>query len=124
MIGHDIAAALPELRAQAESLMSDCCSIDRAASVWDEVAQKSVTTWTPVHAGVPCRLSRPPAASRSLLTGEAVTAEAPIVKVPWTCEGIEPDDRVTLCDGRVAWVSQVPVYDDQVQRRLVCRWVR
>lgn len=124
MIGDAIRAATASLREQAESLMDGCCSIDRATSVWDEGAQKTVTTWAPVHASVPCRLSRPPAASRSLLTGEAVTAEAPIVKVPWTATGIEPDDRVTLCDGQVAWVSQAPVYDDQVQRRLVCRWVR
>ena len=60
MIGHDVAAALPELRAQAESLMTATCDIDRLTTTWNEALQKSVTTWASVYADVPCALVAPP----------------------------------------------------------------
>ena len=124
MIGNDIAAALPELRAQAESLMADVCDIDRLTTAWDEGEQATVTTWTPVHADVPCALDIPPANVRGLLTDEAVTAEVPVVKVSVDVTGVEPDDRVTIAGVGVVWVTHVPVRTNQVQRRLQCRWVR
>lgn len=122
MIGDDVAAALPEMRAHAESLMRGRCTIDRGTSEWN--GTKTVDVWEPVHEDVPCRLEVAPVASRSLLADEVVTAEAPVVKVPVRFEGIRPDDRVTLADGQVLWVTHVPVYDDMVQRRIVCRWTR
>ena len=124
MIGHDIAAALPELRAQAESLMVETCDIERMTSAWDEGAQETVTTWAPVHLDAPCALDIPPATSRALLTDEAVTAESPMVKVSVALTGIEPDDRVTIAGVGVVWVTHVPVRSNQVQRRLECRWTR
>ena len=124
MIGPDVAAFLPEIRAQAESLMSDRCDIHRATSAWDEAQQETVTTWAPVHLDVPCALDVPPASARALLTGEAVTAEIPLVKIPVAFDGVEPDDRVTVASGHVAWVTHVPTRTNQVQRRLECRWVR
>ena len=124
MIGHDIAAALPELRAQAESLMVETCDIERMTQAWDEDEQETVTEWVPVHMGTPCALDIPPATSRQLLTDEAVTPEHPVVKVSVTLTGIEPDDRVTIAGVGVAWVTHVPVRSNQVQRRLECRWVK
>ena len=38
MIGPVIDAALPVMRANAESMMLDRCTIERATSAWDEVA--------------------------------------------------------------------------------------
>lgn len=48
MIGPVIDAALPVMRANAELMMLDHCTIERATSTWNEVAQKTVTTWEPV----------------------------------------------------------------------------
>ena len=124
MIGHDIAAALPAMRAEAESLMVSRCTIERLTTVWDEVEQKTMTTWADVHSDIPCALTVPSASSRALLAGEAVTPETPIVKVPVTVDGIEANDRVTLADGTVAWVTHSPIRDHQVLRRLVCRWLQ
>jgi hypothetical protein len=124
MIGEDVAAALPELRAQAESLMTDSCDIHRLTSTWSEVLQKTVTSWAPVHLAAPCAFVTPPASARALLTGEAVTPEFPVVKVSVSVTGIEPDDRVTVASGAVVWVTHIPERTNQVQRRLECRWVR
>jgi hypothetical protein len=124
MIGHDIAAALPELRAEAESLMVETCDIERMTTVWDEEAQATTTTWVPVHMDASCALDMPPATSRALLTDEAVTPEHPVVKVPVTLTGIEPDDRVTVAGVGVVWVTHVPLRSNQVQRRLECRRTR
>ena len=124
MIGNDIAAALPELRAQAESLMADSCDIHRATSVWSEALQKTVTSWAPVHLAVPCAFDVPPVSARALLTGEAVTPELPVVKVSVTVTGVQAEDRVTVASGAVVWVTHVPERTNQVQRRLECRWTR
>lgn len=56
MIGDDIAAALPELRAEAESLMQDACVIEReSGSVMDPVTFEERPSWSLVYAG-PCRV--------------------------------------------------------------------
>lgn len=124
MIGQDIAAALPELRAQAESLMVETCDIERMTKVWDEGSKKSLVSWAPVHVNAPCALDIPPATSRALITDEAVTPERPVVKVSVNLTGIKPDDRVTIVGVGVVWVTHVPVRSNQVQRRLECRWVK
>lgn len=124
MLGDDIGRALPTLRAHAESLMVETCTIERAATAWDEAEQASVSTWSTVHAAVPCAVALPPQSSRSLVTDEAATVDRPVVKVPVTFGGIEPDDRVTVAGFGVMWVTHVPRRSHQVQRRLECRWVR
>ena len=111
---------LPFLRAEAESLMRSTCTVDRRTESWN--GTKTVVSWTPVQTDLPCRVALPSVASRALVTDEAVTSEQPVIKVPHDTTGIEPDDRVTLADGRVAWVVHAPRYDDMVQVRLVCRW--
>lgn len=124
MLGQDIADALPELRAQAESLMTGSCDIHRQTTVWDEAQQKSVTTWAPVHLGVPCAFDEPQITSRALLADEAVTPRSPQVKIPVAFDGVKPNDRVTVAGVGVVWVTHAPVRDNQVQRRLECRWTR
>lgn len=124
MIADDVAAALPELRAEAESLMIETCDIERMTTAWDEESQETVTTWAPVHMAARCALDIPPATSRQLITDEAVTPEHPVVKVSVTLAGIEPDDRVTIAGVGVVWVTHVPIRSNQVQRRLECRWAR
>jgi hypothetical protein len=133
MIGNVIAATLPLMRTHAESLMFDRCDIHRLSTTWDEALQKSVTTWTVVHANVPCSLDVPPALTAGDVTDESVTRETPQVPVPVAFDGIEPDDRVTitvvasisdLSPGDVMWVTHAPTGTHLVDRRLECRWTR
>ena len=123
MIGDAISASLPLLRAHAESLMVESCTIERESLAWDEAAQASVSTWTLVHSGR-CAVAMPPQSSRTMVAEEAATLDRPVVKVPVSVAGIRPDDRVTVAGVGVFWVTHVPVRSHQVQRRLECRWVR
>lgn len=125
-IGAVITAALPLMRASAASLRTDSCAIDRLATAWDEAQQKSVTTYAPVHADVPCHVESPAVTSQTLLTEETVAAEAPVVKVAHDLTDIEPDDRVTLADGTVMWVTRAAPDDHThpVEVLVQCRWSR
>ena len=126
MIGDVITAALPMMRAQAKSLMTDTCTIERLTSTWDEAQQKTVTGWEPIHAGIPCHVESPVVASQTILTGELVAAESPAVKVEHTHTDIEPDDRVTVAGGDVMWVTRA-AHDDPthpVETVIQCRWTR
>lgn len=72
-LGADIAAALPELRDQAVSMMRDTCTITRpGAGEWDEASGIYVTPGAPVtlYSG-PCRVRRPNVAEREALAGDA-----------------------------------------------------
>ena len=123
MIGDVIAAALPLLRANAASLRTDVCTVERLTTAWDEAQQKTVTAWAPVQTAIPCHLEEPSASSRSLLTDEAVTLESPVVKVAHDVTGILPDDRVTVTGRAPLWVTQV-AHDDSthpVELLIQCR---
>ena len=126
MIGDVIAAALPLLRASAESLMTDTCTIERLTQSWDEAQQKTVTTWAPVHADVPCHIEEPAITGAVLVTDESVTLETPLVRVPVTFDGVQPDDRVTVAGRESLWVTRA-AFDDAthpVEYLLQCRWTR
>lgn len=126
MIGDVIAAALPLLRANAESLMTDTCTIERLTTAWDEGQQKTTTTWAPVHADVPCHIEEPAFTGAVLLTAEATTLETPLVKVPVTYSGVLPDDRVTVAGRESLWVTRA-AFDDSthpVEYLIQCRWTR
>lgn len=123
MIGDAITAALPVFRAQALSLMTDVCTVERIGSGWDEVQQKTVTTWVVVHANAPCHVETTPSSSRTLVTDEAVTPETPMVKAPHSLAGIEPDDRVTVAGREPMWVTHA-THDDPthpVELLIQCR---
>ena len=129
MIGPVIDAALPVMRANAESMMLDRCTIRRATSTWDEVAQKTVTTWVPVVAESVCDVDDGAASGRSIVTDETVTRVEPSVYLPASVVGVEPDDRVTvtavgpmtdpaLLDA-VMWVSHAATGSHVVECHLV-----
>ncbi len=84
-LGADIAAALPELRRQAESMMRDTCTITRpGAQTWDDAAGAYTTGGAPVqlYAG-PCRVRRPNLAEREALAGDADwTLAGAVVSIP------------------------------------------
>jgi hypothetical protein len=72
MLGEDIAAVLPELRREAESLMVDTCRITTPGEpVWDE-GDGAFTPGEPttIYEGH-CRLRKPSAAPRAVDSGEA-----------------------------------------------------
>lgn len=127
MIGRSISAALPMFRAHAESLMTDSCVIERETSTWVEAAQEHVTTWAKVHPdlpSLPCHVEVAPQSSRVQVTGQDVTPETPLVKVPWNTAGVEPDDRVTIAgDSAPVWVTHVTQDDPThpVELLLQCR---
>lgn len=80
-LGSDIAAALPEIRAHAESLMQDTCVItDPVGGAWDEEtgSGSSGETPTPVYAG-PCRVRMPSAGSGKADAGETAWPQADLV---------------------------------------------
>lgn len=133
-IGHIVAAAVPIMRAHAESLMLDRCRIDRAASSFDEAQQKTVTTWASVHVNVPCMVDDEPAPARLLVTDQAASPDGPDLYVPVAVTGIKPDDRVTITAigpetdpallGAVLWVTSDDTQSHAVERHLTCRRVR
>ena len=126
MIGDVITAALPILRANAESLMTDTCTIDRETSSWDEDEQETVTTWEAVVT-TPCHFDPSGAAAQAVISAEAGSLENPVVTVPHTVTGIQPDDRVTVA-GQPAplWVTRAAPEDatHPVEVVIQCRWVR
>lgn len=127
VIGADLAAALPEMRAEAESLMVDRCTIERFTSYFDEGEQKTVTDWLLVLADEPCMFVDEAGSARSLLTDETVTPTVPVVKVSVRVLAAQPekrpqpDDRITLASGPVVYVTHVPQRSNQVQCRIQCR---
>lgn len=134
MIGNAIAAAVPIMRANAESLMLDRCRIDRATSSFDEAQQKTVTTWASVHVNAPCTVDDEPAPARTLVTDQAASPGGPSVYLPVALTGIKPDDRVTITAigpesdpsliGAVLWVTADDTQSHAAERHLTCRRVK
>lgn len=122
-IGSVIASALPLMRRNAESLMTDSCTIERLTSGWDKAQQKTVTTWATIHAAVPCHVETSPPSSRVLVADEVVSPETPLVRAPHSLAGIEPDDRVTVAGREPMWVTHA-THDDPthpVELLIQCR---
>lgn len=98
-LGSDIAAALPELRAQAESMMRDTVKVERdtGATTKDPVTLEEVPVWATVHEG-PARIQRTGQVSpREQVVGEVEFGiNAVIVQMPLAAVGIEKGHRVTV----------------------------
>ena len=134
MIGDIVAATIPIMREQAESLMLDRCRVDRATSSFDEAQQKTVTTWASVHVNVPCMVDDEPAPARTLVTDQVASPDGPSVYLPVARTGVKPDDRVTITTigpetdpallGAVLWVTSDDTQSHAVERHLTCRRVR
>lgn len=100
MLGHDIAAALPEMRAQAESKMVDACVITGGggAPVWNETTgQYDTPAGVTVYDGK-CEVQVPNVAEQSADVGEHEwTVQAAIVKLPVIgSEGAQIGHTVTI----------------------------
>ena len=123
MLGDAVTAALPLMRAHAESLMVESCDVHRETSAWDEALQKTVTTWALI-ASVPCYVGDGLGNARALITDQVATPVSPTIHAPHTLEGVLADDRVTHSSGAVLWVSDVALDPYPVERVLSCRWVK
>lgn len=98
MIGHDIAAALPELRAHAESMMADTCRIRRPnGTTLDPETLEEVPNYLDVHTG-PCRVQRSGALSpgESSPGGYEFGVGAVLVQLPISVTGIRRGDVFDL----------------------------
>lgn len=106
MIHDDIAAALPELRAHAESLMVDSCTIARRrldedgepVREMDPVTLELTDVWDEVWSGR-CRVQRPGAVMvgrEPVVGGVEFNVETVHVQVPLAALGVKADDRVTI----------------------------
>lgn len=106
MIHDAIAAALPELRAHALSLMVDSCSITRRrldedgepVREMDPVTLELTDVWDEVYAGR-CRVQRPGAVMvgrEPVVGGVEYNVETIHVQVPLTVLGVKADDRVAI----------------------------
>lgn len=94
MLGWDVAAALPGLRAHAESLMSTSLIIRRkGADVRDPETGTMVPSWTTVYEG-PCRVRFTNAdPHESDQSGQRVAQQSPTVWLPIaTSAGVRLDD--------------------------------
>ena len=99
MLGHDVAAALPDFRAHAESLMVDTVFVE---VLTDEVDTDPVTlvetpVWAEVYAG-PGRIQRPGALSpREQVNGAyEFGIKSLLAQLPLSATGIERGMRVTV----------------------------
>jgi len=97
-LGADITAALPELRAAAESMMHSTVIIRRpSGSTWNEETGTSVPAWVDVYEG-PARIrfkdTQPRVADAA---GEQVVDQAPVLSLPIaTSADVRVDDIATV----------------------------
>lgn len=132
MIGDDLAAALPELREQAESLMRDSVLIERwtGTTTSPEPPFGDIDTYEPVYEGK-ARWLRPESWPTSTdAAGAQALVSAQELRLPVLASvGVEPGDRVTVTasendPGRVGLTSMVwrdATQTQAVQRRLLCK---
>jgi hypothetical protein len=127
MLGNDLAAALPEMRLQAESMMVDTCRIEYVSgSTWDEDAGTNVDTYSTRYQGK-CRTQTTLTAEANSSAGEREwTVQSLTVSVPMSVTGVAVGDRITVLSsaldadllGRVFSVSALAHKTHMTARRL------
>lgn len=106
MLGDDIAAALPGMRAHALSLMIDTCTISRQRLdangepilVMDPVTLEETPVWDDLWSGK-CRIQRPGVVmvGREPVVGEVeFSVETVHLQLPLEAVGFRKDDRATI----------------------------
>ena len=102
MIGHDIAAVLPELQAAAESMMVDTCTITREGAGWvkDPVTGRDVPAPpTTVYEGRCKVASYQPYEATPEVGGMTEVLQRYAVHVPVTAGPFEVGDLITITAG-------------------------
>lgn len=134
MIGDDVAAALPELRAQAVSAMRDTVLVETVTGeTLDPETNEVIPEFATVYSGA-CRLIRTDFKDFTKSAGEAVFDAADVkIALPITAESgaIRNGDRATVTAvdsitgdpanvGRVFTVQRDPARTYPVERRFSC----
>lgn len=138
MLGDDIARALPELRAHAESMMRDTCTVERHTGngrVWDELTGTySDPEPVTIYSGR-CRVRARDAQDQSLTVGEAawsvtdvvvslpLSAPAPPVDAVVTITTIGPLSDPSLLGSRFSVAGSLSKSSLPTARRLHCKEV-
>ena len=135
MLGEDIAAALPELRAHAESMMVDTVLVRRqTGTTLDPVTLEEVPAFSVQYSG-PGRIQRPGALSpnETVAGGFEFDVRAVMAQLPLTATGILAGDLVTVTAlgattdpdllGLVATVQANLTKTHPTKRTLVCQEV-
>lgn len=110
MLGDDIAAHLPLMRAQAESRMSDSCKVFRLikSSVIDEDTGTYPTVEQVAYSGQ-CRVKHPSTAAKDANSGsQLVVISQSEIHLPLSAVGVLPADLVEI--------TACPTRPDQVGR--------
>ena len=134
MLGYDVAATLPELRAQAESLMVDACIIDRLTgqSAPDPTTGVVAPTYGAAFYTGRCRLQDAVTASDSANAGEhEFTVLGRILQLPVDATAYRVGDRVRITAsaldpalvGSVLSVRSWKPKSHATMRRLICEEV-
>lgn len=98
MLGDDLTAVLPELRAQAASLRTAACTITRPSTDGTFDPETGTTTYpeTTIYEGE-CRLRAPSLADRETFSGEhEFTLQDAVLSLPIEAVGLKTNDLVTV----------------------------
>lgn len=99
MIGDHIRRSLPQLRMQAESLMTEQCLIERqTGTAYNADLHTDKPVWQTVYTGK-CRIrpvSGVPAASLAELFGQEINSLAQLGTLPIDVTNVRADDRLTI----------------------------
>ena len=127
MFGDDLTAHLGTVRAEAESLLTDTCELQRKASrTIDPDTKQATDVWTTYRTSK-CRLrtidNQPNVSS---VAGQGVTTVAMTVSVPLAVDDVQLDDRVHVTEsgdpslvGVDLYIKGIPRGTHQVLRRLI-----
>ena len=97
MIGQDIAAALPELRREAESRMLMAVRIESVTVSADTSTGADTETVVVVHASIPCRIKDAVRQERSAdMQGVSVVVLGLVLHVPWDTAGLLSGQRAVV----------------------------
>lgn len=135
MLGDDLALALPEMRAQAESMMQDTIRVEKKTGekTTDPETLAIVDVWALVYEG-PGRVQRPATQPGEPVVGEVeFGTTATIIQLPLSATGFAREQRVTVAAvgslsdpalvGMRATVLSVPTKTHPTMRRLYCEEV-
>lgn len=112
MLGHDVAAALPELRAHAESLLSDTGQLQRITGHTDRADGWREDVWT-THWTGPIRLRTLVVGSDRDTAGQPVTIARIQCSLPVSVTDVRVGDRIVptssdVLAGDPLYVTEVP----------------
>jgi hypothetical protein len=95
----DIDAALPFLRQQAESMMTDTCTVKRATGETepDPVTYEEVPTYTVIHTGLKCKVKAGATQANAVqIPGQTIVLSGMELHVPISTVGVLTNDLVTI----------------------------